>query len=247
MNRFYSRNYWSIGFQSRLYDGLTPESYFESMRRVVTYLPDGDSLSLLDVGCGSGILIQFLEARIRKGLVYTGTDLLQPGVDRALIRAEELGVEISCFQSDLTVPFPVDVEKFDVVVGHFSLYILASDEARQAALENLKSVLNTEGLLILVNPSVDYDVDSIIERSLELIRERQGLLSCLIKQFMIYPFTKAMGLRFIQKQLRLKEWKAYSREEFIQVMERGGFEVVHLEEVYAGSAFLGVGRLKHSA
>ncbi|HIE42227.1 MAG TPA: class I SAM-dependent methyltransferase, partial [Nitrospinaceae bacterium] len=94
-----------------------------------------------------------------------------------------MGVEVSCFQSDLTVPFPVGGEKFDVVVGHFSLYTLASDEARQVALENLKSVLNTEGLLILVNPSVDYDVDSIIERSLELIRERQGLLSCLIKQF----------------------------------------------------------------
>ena len=209
-------------------------------------MPEGDSLRLLDAGCGSGLLLRFLEARIRKGLVYTGTDLLKSGVDRALRRAQQLGIAVSCFQSDLTLPLPVGGEKFDVVVGHFSLYTLASDEARQVALKNIKSVLKTEGLLILVNPSLNYDADSIIQHSLQLIRERQGFLSSLIKQFMVYPFTKLMGLRFIQKQLRLKKWKAFSRDEFIQVMERGGFEIQHLEEVYAGSAFLGIGRLKRS-
>lgn len=246
MSKFYSRNYWSIGFQSKLYDRLSPESYFESMRRVVAGLPAGESLSLLDAGCGSGLLLQFLEARIRKGLVYTGTDLLKSGVDRALLRAQELGIadRVSCFQSDLTSPLPAGGEKFDVVVGHFCLYTLASDDSRRLALENLKSVMKSEGHLILVNPSVNYDADSIIEQSIQLIRERHGFLISLVKQFMIYPFTKAIGLRFIQKQLRLKKWKAYTSEEFSQEMERAGFEVQHMEDVYAGSAFWGIGRLR---
>jgi len=245
MRKFYSENYWSVGFQSRLYDRLSPESYFESMRRVVAFLPEGKSLALLDAGCGSGLLLRFLEARIREGLVYTGTDLLKSGVGQALLRAQKLGVadRVSCFQLDLTSPLPVDGQKFDVVVGHFSLYTLASSELRQLALKNLKAVMKAEGVLIVANPSVDYDADAIIKQSIRLVRENNGFLASLIKQYLVYPFTKAIGLRFIQKQLRSGKWQAYTREEFSQEMERAGFAVQHIEEIYAGSAFLGVGRL----
>ena len=94
-------------------------------------------------------------------------------------------------------------------------------------------------VVILTNPSVDYDADSIIEQSVRLVRERHGILASLIKQYLVYPFTKAIGLRFIQKQLSSGKWQAYTREEFSQEMERAGFAVQHIEEVYAGSAFSG--------
>ena len=87
MNKFYSTNYWSVGFQSNLYDRLSPESYFESMRRMVEFIQNGKHLNLLDVGCGSGLLLQFLSGRIKEGMSYTGIDLLQAGVERALFRA----------------------------------------------------------------------------------------------------------------------------------------------------------------
>ncbi|MBC8286181.1 MAG: class I SAM-dependent methyltransferase [Nitrospinae bacterium] len=243
MNKFYSTNYWSVGFQSRLYDRLSPESYFESMRRVVAVLPDRQSLNLLDAGCGSGLLLQFLAGRIREGMAYTGIDILKTGVAQALLRARELGVadRVSCFQSDLTSSLAG--QKFDVVVGHFSLYTLATSEKRQEALANLKSLIKPDGLLILANPSVDYDADSIIEESIQLVRNRHGFLASLIKQTLVYPFTKAIGLRFIQKQLRSGEWKAYTRDEFSQEMTEAGFSVQHIEEVYAGSAFLATARL----
>jgi SAM-dependent methyltransferase len=249
MGNFYSKNYWSIGFQSKLYDWLSPESYFESMRRVVSGLPDEKSIRLLDAGCGSGLLLRFLEARINQGMIYTGIDLLKSGVDRALLRAQEMGItdRVSCFQHDLNSPLPKINEKFDVVVGHFCLYTLATDESRQLALEYLKSAMKPEGVLILVNPSSNYDADSIIDHSVQLIRERDGSLASLIKKLLIYPFTNTMGLRFIQKQLRLKKWKGYTREEFTQELESGGFEILYLEEVYAGSAFLGIGKLRETS
>ena len=244
MEKLFSKNYWSVGFQSRLYDHLSPESYFESMQKVVAGLPDGNSLSLLDAGCGSGLLLRFLADRIKEGMIYTGMDLLDSGVEATRQRAEELGIaeRVTCVQSDLASPLPVDAVKYDVVVGHFSLYTLASDELRKFALENLKSVMQPEGLLVLVNPSVNYDASLIIEQSIQLVGERYGPLVAFVKQYLVYPFTKAIGLRFIQKQLRLGIWKAYTREEFAQEIERAGFEVQHVEEVYAGSAFWGIGR-----
>ena len=243
MNKFYSTNYWSVGFQSKLYDRLSPESYFESMRRMIDYMPDEKSLSLLDAGCGSGLLLKFLAERIREGMFYTGIDLLPTGVAQSLIRAKELGISnrVSCFQSDFTSSLVG--KKFDVIVGHFSLYTISSSVNRQEGLANLKTFMKPEGLLILVNPSVSYDADSIIEESIRLVRKRYGSIASLIRKILIYPFTKAIGLRFIQKQLRAREWKAYTSDEFCHEMKEAGFAVQHIEEVYAGSAFLVTGRV----
>ncbi|MZG30819.1 MAG: class I SAM-dependent methyltransferase [Nitrospinae bacterium] len=244
MSKYYRKNYWSIGFQSRLYDLLSPESYFESMRRVVDVVPGGKGLSLLDAGCGSGLLMNFLADRICQGMTYTGIDVLDEGVTRALLRAKKLGLasHVSCEQSDLTQRFTT--QKFDVVVAHFSLYTLASHGIRQKVLSNLKSVMNPDGELILVNPSVDYDAGSIIEESIRLDRNRYGVLTGIFKQIFIYPFTKTMGLKFISKQLKSGKWKAYSREELSHELEEAGFMVDHIENVYAGSAFLSKARLK---
>ena len=245
MSKFFSTNYWSVGFQSHLYDRLSPESYFESMRRLVAAIPEGKSLRLLDAGCGSGLLLRFLTERFQEGMVYTGVDLLRTGVEQTLLRAQELGItnQVSCFKFDLTTFPPIIGEKFDVVVGHFALYTLGSNEKRQEALAHLKSVMKTGGMLILVNPSVDYNIDSIIDESIWLVRGRYGFLASLIKQVLIYPLTKSIGLRFIQKQLGAGEWKAYKREEIFQEIKRAGFVIQHIEQVYAGSAFLVAARL----
>ena len=244
MSQFFSKNYWSIGFQSKFYDRLSPESYFDSMRRVIANLPPEKSLSLLDAGCGSGLVLQFLAPRIKQGMHYTGLDMLKPGVVQTLLRAQKLNIaeRVSCFQSDLITPFPVTGQKYDVIVAHFSLYTLDSIEHRQMALKNLKAVLKDQGHLIIVNPSVNYNAVSIIDHSVQLLKESHGLLSSLIKKYMVYPFTKTIGLRFIQKQLRSGVWKAYTHEAFSQEFENAGFEVQHIEEVYAGSALLGIGR-----
>ena len=243
MKNSYSKNYWSIGFNSKLYDLLSPESYFESIRRVVDNIPDEKALTLLDAGCGSGILLKFLSGRIREGMSYTGIDLLRAGVEQALLRAKKLGItsQVSCFQYDLTSP--LIEEKFDVIVAHFSIYTISSREQRLKGLVSLKSLMKPQGTLILVNPSIKYNIDSIIKESIRLVRDRYGLIASLIRKVLIYPFTKSLGLTFIQRQLRAKEWKAYTREEFLYEMREGGFVVQHIEELYAGCAFLAIGKI----
>ena len=117
-------------------------------------IPNGKHLNLLDAGCGSGLLLQFLSGRIKEGMSYTGIDLLRAGVERALFRAKELGItnEVSFFQSDLTLP--LTGEKFDVIVCHFSLYTISSNEKRKKSYQNLKSLMKPGGLIILTNPSI---------------------------------------------------------------------------------------------
>jgi hypothetical protein len=103
--------------------------------------------------------------------------------------------------------------------------------------------MKPQGTLILVNPSIKYNIDSIIKESIRLVRDRYGLIASLIRQVLIYPFTKFLGLTFIQRQLRAREWKAYTRDELLYEMRETGFVVQHIEELYAGCAFLAIGKI----
>ena len=103
--------------------------------------------------------------------------------------------------------------------------------------------MKPQGILILVNPSIKYDRDLIIKESIRLVRERYGLTVSLIRQVLIYPFTKFMGLRFIQRQLKVMEWKAYTQDELLFEMKEAGLVAQHIEELYAGCAYLAIGKL----
>ena len=170
-------------------------------------------------------------------------DSLKTGVEQTLLRAKKLGItsQVSCFQYDLTSP--LIEEKFDVIVGHFSIYTISSREKRLKGLLSLKALMKPQGILILVNPSIKYDRDLIIKESIRLVRKRYGLTVSLIRQVLIYPFTKFMGLRFIQRQLKVREWKAYTQDELLYEMKEAGLVAQHIEELYAGCAYLAIGNL----
>jgi ubiquinone/menaquinone biosynthesis C-methylase UbiE len=240
MSGWYEKYYWRTGFKSRLYDRLTPESYLESMRKVIAILPDKQGQKIWDAGCGTGLLLLFLENVVRQGMIYYGSDLLSAGLSQARIRARELRVSdrVVCVQSDITVAPVFKENSLDIVVAHFSIYTIHKNDKRQQALKNMYHVLKSGGLLIVCCPSENYDAGKIIEESCEFLRVRKGLLQTAIKRIFFYQFTKGMGLNFIQKQLQSGQWTAYTREGLAAELQRAGFDIGHTETIYAGGAYL---------
>jgi len=240
MSGWYEKYYWRTGFKSSLYDCLTPESYLESMRKVVALLSDKQGQKIWDVGCGTGLLLLFLENVIKQGMIYYGSDLLSAGLSQVRIRARDLKVfdRVFCFQNDITVSPIFKKNSLDVVVAHFSIYTIREYNKRQQALKNMHHVLKPKGLLIICCPSKNYDAGKIIEESYELLRARRGFLRTAIKRFFYYPFTKWLGLNFIQRQLESYQWMSYTREELTEELQYAGFEIGHSETVYAGGAYL---------
>jgi len=237
---WYEKYYWRTGFKSRLYDRLTPESYFESMRQVVSMLPGKRDLKIWDAGCGSGLLLVFLEDTFRNGCVYYGTDLLSAGLNRVKQRARELGIldRVTCFQNDLSERPPLKEDSIDIVITHFSIYTILDNDKRHEALKNMYHVLRPGGLLIASCPSKNYDADQIIKESCELIRIKKGFCNAIFKRLFIYPLTKRLGLNFIQYQLESGKWIAYRLEDLAGELRQAGFEVGASQSVYAGSAYL---------
>ena len=240
MSGWYEKYYWRTGFKSTLYDRLTPESYLESMRKVVALLPDKQGQKIWDAGCGTGLLLLFLENAVRQGMIYYGSDLLSAGLSQTRIRARELRVSdrVVCVQSDITVAPVFKENSLDIVVAHFSIYTIHKNDKRQQALKNMYRVLKPGGLLIVCCPSENYDAGKIIEESCELLRVRKGILQTAIKRLFLYPFTKGLGLNFIQKQLESGHWKAYTQEEFTEELRSAGFDIGYSETVYADGAYL---------
>ena len=237
---WYERNYWRTGFKSRLYDRLTPESYFESMRQTVGLLSGKRDLKIWDAGCGSGLLLVFLGDAFRNGCVYYGTDLLSAGLDRVKQRAHELGIldRVTCFQNDLSESPPLKENSIDIVIAHFSIYTILDNDKRQEALKNMYHVLKPGGLFIASCPSKNYDADQIIKESCDLIRIKKGFWNAILKRLFIYPLTKRLGLNFIQYQLESGKWMAYTLEDLAGELRQVGFEVGASQIVYASSAYL---------
>jgi len=237
---WYERNYWRTGFKSRLYDGLTPESYYESMRQTVGLLSGKRDLKIWDAGCGSGQLLMFLKDEFKRGCVYYGTDLLSVGFDTLKLRAYKLGVldRVICFQNDLSESPPLKENSIDIVIAHFSIYTIPDNDKRQEALKNIYHVLRPGGLFIASCPSKNYDADQIIKESYCLIRAKKGFWNALLKRLFIYPLTKRLGLNFIQYQLESGKWMAYTLEGLAEELRQVDFEVGASKTIYAGGAYL---------
>jgi len=185
MPGWYEKNYWKTGFKSRLYDFLTPEAYFESMRQTAALVAEKKGGKIWDAGCGSGLLLVFLHRVLKKRMSYFGTDLLFSGLEKLQLRAR--GLEVSsnaiCLQNDISVAPPFKENSIDIVIAHFSLYTISDDDKRLQALKNIFQVLKPGGMLIATCPSKNYDADRIIRKSLESVKTNNGLLNTIIKRY----------------------------------------------------------------
>ncbi len=240
MLRILYRKYWQLGFKTRLYDALSPKAYLDSLQRAAELLKVDENGSLLDAGCGSGLLVQFITDKLEAGTRYLGADYLAAGLYSLKKKAGSLSgkVKLFGFQADLTGGFPIKPGSVDSAVAHCSIYTMGDADRRKNALKNLYTVLKPGGNLIVVNPCRDYDPKRIISVSLKSLKGKAGASEIFIRKWFVYPLTLHLGLNYIASQLKKDAWHAYTEEELRSEIQGCGFEVNRTEMVYAGSAYL---------
>ena len=242
MIRSLYKKYWAIGFRSRLYDLLAPQAYLDSIARTVEIAGVSPNRLWLDAGCGSGLSLIYLKPRLKNGGRYLGMDTATAGVERTLARAKALHVPGRCVRADFTRAMPLRENSIDVILAHFSTYTAADDAARLRALKNFHKALKPGGTLALANPCENYNAEHIIRESLARVRKENTTLAFLVRKWLLYPPALWFGLRFIERQLKSKTWKAYTPDEMCREMRRAGFVVQQVETVYAGAGCLVAGK-----
>ena len=97
---------------------------------------------------------------------------------------------------------PLKRESVDIIAAHFSLYTIADRERRKKIMSGLIQILKPRGLMVIVNPSLEYSAKKIIRESVQRVQEHKGVVSAWAKKLFLYPLTTCLGLNFIEKQLK---------------------------------------------
>ncbi len=127
--------------------------WYEGMRAVSEGLlkravPEGASLCLLDVGCGTGYTLLWLKERLRAREAF--------GIDASLhaTRFWRLrGIDSAAIASAAALPF--DSDSFDLVTCFDVIYQFAHEDARRALAE-MQRVLRPGGLLLIREPAYEW-------------------------------------------------------------------------------------------
>ena len=238
------KRYWEIGFRTRLYEWLSPKAYVDSVRRTAEYVEKQDCGTILDAGCGSGMLFSHLSHSKKAGMTYVGMDILKAGL-RVL---KNKGTKPTSFrrkcilQADFRRSLPFKNEMFSCTVAHFSIYTLPERGDREKVYQELWRVLEPNGRLIAANPVRSYDAVRVIRHSLSSLKGRINPIQWWLKKYFLYPFALHFGLKHVERQLRTGVWHAGTAGEIENEIQEAGFLIEHSESVYADCGWLVVAR-----
>jgi 2-polyprenyl-3-methyl-5-hydroxy-6-metoxy-1,4-benzoquinol methylase len=132
---------WEDSFRTHRTDsfgGLDETARYGVLASYLTWLDDGDGLSVLDVGCGSGVLRRHLPSdRIAR---YVGVDPVPAAVAQASALADERTEFL------LADPMTADLGRFDVAICNEVLYFAADPFA---LVDRTESALRSGGHLLV--------------------------------------------------------------------------------------------------
>jgi SAM-dependent methyltransferase len=134
------REFWNK--QEAYWDTASSEASVSSpaRARALSFVPDGGLV--LDVACGSGANVQFLQTRCR----YIGVDIAMSG----LRRAAQDSRSVVCADVE-AAPFPSGA--FDAVIA---TYVLEHSTQPRRFLSELARITRSHGRIVLLGPAWDF-------------------------------------------------------------------------------------------
>lgn len=149
----------------------------ERLRIVLNHvMPDATGRSVLDLGCGIGLLAPAL---IEHGFQYTGVDVSVVAVEQARQncrdgRAEFVVADLVAYE---------DPRQFDVVVASYVLVHLVEDSDWRTTLKHIAGMLRDDGYFILIDdvPETSPDQKHRHVRTRGLEEYRDALPACGLK------------------------------------------------------------------
>merc|ERR1712004_51299 len=166
-----TKNYWDTAYQRELNNfkenGDVGEVWFgyDSVERIIEWLEESplasEEHSILDLGCGNGVLLMELHRAGFKKL--TGVDYVQAAIDLAKAVAKDEGMdrEITYQQADILGDFSsseniMSSSTFDICIdkGTYDAICLNPDDpdgSRKKYIDNVTRLLKSPGLFIITS------------------------------------------------------------------------------------------------
>ena len=162
-------DYSSDTYDSHHGHGIKSAEECESWKALLSGVLGRRSLSILDVGCGTGEISLLLA---EMGHAVTGLDLSDKMLDRARLKAESLGCAVTLQNGDAENP-PFAEGSFDVVINRHVLWTLPNPHA---AVQSWNRVLKLGGKAVIIDGiwndgSLETRMRRLISNTLVLLME----------------------------------------------------------------------------
>lgn len=217
------------------YDGLGRhyQPYVNLVRDVCARVDDfaaGQSLTVLDAGCGTGIYATELAGRGHKVI---GLDSSQAMVARAEHKAGagSWPHPPKIINHDLEAPLPFENRFFDVVISIHVLYTLRD---HRRFVRELRRVAKKASLIIVANSCDHLDLKEAFDKQ---IRMSRGLK----RARAIWSLLPVIFWNVVFSFRQTNNYQLTSREELQRLLTEAGADDVEIVEAYVGS-LLAVGR-----
>jgi ubiquinone/menaquinone biosynthesis C-methylase UbiE len=209
------------------------------IERVTAALNPSYGFRILDAGCGTGELVQYL-LRIRPDLRAVGIDFSETMLKRARAKLKHTG-KATWLRVGLNYPLPFSDGDFDVIACVNVLYAV---DKPTFLLQELRRVLREGGRLVLVTPISQPRMSRIFAEHVRLLSKQNpkawpvillGQMIRLAPSLVIFTVAN----RSIQNNPMFHFFK---EDELRKTLIESGFRVSSLEKVYGDQAWLMVGQ-----
>ena len=122
--------------------------------KVLKFLPNKKNLKVLDIACGNGRLLEFLEKELGNNFYYLGLDnstgLLQIAKNEHQKHKFKYFDIVANYLDNKKVELPID-KNFDLIVAFGLTHHLPSFDAKKEFLISLKNNLSKDGIIFISN------------------------------------------------------------------------------------------------
>jgi len=218
---------------ARDYDAISRVSraHQKKFATVTQLVFDENSSTLLDVGCGSGILEKWLDDKGFRGRILgidSSREMLRIAKSRAYYKSS-----CSFVESDLNQPLPSDVSGYDVVCVINLLFCLKN---QQFFLNDISKHLNASGRLILINPKPNPTTGQFFKEHFSGL----GVIGWFKEiALLIYHSTRLLKVLLYQMKIdRIEKTKGgfdyKSEPEILNMLNIAGLKTEKVEDIQAG-------------
>lgn len=172
----YGRDIKTVGWGSELSQRLRFEVLFRGL--------DPKGKTILDVGCGLGDLIPYLESRTGGDFYYIGIDIAGKLIDDARTTYGHVGREFHTGDIFSVAVPPVDIT---VLSGALSLKVDGIEPYAYATMERMYNLTQEAACLNFLTKYVDYELEKNQHYQPELVFSKAKQISNRVNLFHDYP------------------------------------------------------------
>lgn len=237
-----SNQVWNWNTIQRSHDSLMNKAYIFACRRLIEEgLRRNKGCEVLDIGCGSGLVLRHLNAVWPNFNKYFGLDINRDGILKLENRANNLSInhKVSGSVQDASIFNQEFENRFDQIFSNFCFYTIQDKERRISALNNVRLYSRSKATFHIALPSENYSAFLIAKQCIfdELNDRDQNLFLKILRGIALVPYQYEFVLKPIEKKVNEGLFLRFNQKTIEKEFKEAGLKIDTIQSDYGTCAY----------